>query len=124
MSDKNMYSEKLFSYGTLRYEAVQLSTFGRRLNGAPAIINGYQLSQLKINDPSVVAMSGEDVHPILIETKNINDQVNGVVFDVSLQEVEMADQYEVEEYQRVCMTLDSGVDAWVYVVRSRPEIFI
>ena len=79
--------EKLFSYGTLRYETVQLSTFGRKLNGCVDALVGYKLSQLQILDPDVVAVSGEDVHPILVATNDKDDQVPGMVFDVTLEEI-------------------------------------
>lgn len=37
------YSEKLFSYGTLQQETVQLSTFGRKLQGTADVLIGYHL---------------------------------------------------------------------------------
>jgi gamma-glutamylcyclotransferase (GGCT)/AIG2-like uncharacterized protein YtfP len=110
-----MSLEKLFSYGTLQYEAVQLSTFGRKLNGSPDVLCGYILSQLKINNPDVVAASGEAVHPILLPSGNKLDQIQGVVFDLSSKELELADQYEVADYKRISVTLFSGITAWVYV---------
>lgn len=39
---------KLFSYGTLQYESVQLSTFGRKLSGAADSLLGYKLEKIKI----------------------------------------------------------------------------
>lgn len=48
------YTEYLFSYGTLRYEKVQLATFGRKLTGQPDLLPGYFLEKLKISDPEVV----------------------------------------------------------------------
>ncbi len=107
--------EKLFSYGTLRYETVQLSTFGRKLNACVYALVGYKLSQLQILDPDVVAVSGEDVHPILVATNDKDDQVPGMVFDVTLEEIMLADQYEVADYCRVKAKLVSGDFAWVYV---------
>lgn len=115
MIDDQNCTEKLFSYGTLRYEGVQFSTFGRKLNGSPDILNGYKLSQLQINDPHVVATSGEAVHPILIATGNMTDEVNGIVFDVTSKELALADQYEVADYKRVNVKLLSGLCAWVYI---------
>lgn len=114
MNTDNEYTEKLFSYGTLRYEAVQLSTYGRILEGAPDIIRGYRLSQLKIIDPDVISKSGEDIHPILIPTYIKTDQVNGMVFDLTLKELELSDKYEVAEYKRISVELISGIRAWVY----------
>ena len=107
--------EKLFSYGTLRYESVQLATFGRKLIGSADALTGYTLSQLKIDNPDVVATSGDTVHPILIASDNQNDKVEGIAFDVSQKELEMADKYEVSEYKRVCVKLESGISEWVYV---------
>lgn len=115
MNVKDIYSEKLFSYGTLQYEAVQLSTFGRKLNGIQDVLTGYHLSQLEINDHNVVETSGTATHPILIHTGNESGEVKGIVFDVSPQELQQADKYEVEDYKRVCVQLRSGTFAWVYV---------
>ncbi len=109
--------EKLFSYGTLRYEAVQIETFGRKLQGSADVLTGYKLSQLTINDPHVVATSGDAVHPILVPSNDINDHVEGMVFEITSDELASADKYEVDEYQRVQVTLASGCSAWVYVAK-------
>lgn len=108
-------NEKLFSYGTLRYDSVQQATFGRKLQGAADTLEGYQLSQVRINDPHVIAASGDAVHPILIATDDENHKVEGIVFDVSAEELELADRYEVADYKRIEVLLASGVRAWVYV---------
>jgi hypothetical protein len=99
----------------LRYENVQLSTFGRKLNGSPDILKGYKLSQLQITDPHVIATSGEAIHSILIATRDITDEVQGWVFDVTSKELGLADQYEVADYKRISVKLVSGLFAWVYV---------
>ena len=51
----------LFSYGTLRQEAVQLSTFGRVLRGHPDQLVGFEQSVFRIEDPAFVAMSGRPI---------------------------------------------------------------
>ncbi len=109
------YTEKLFSYGTLRYENVQLITFGRKLTGTADKLIGYRLSTLKITDPHVLATSGEAAHHILIPSDNKQDAVAGIAFAVSLAELEMADKYEVADYKRIRVQLHSGAQAWVYV---------
>jgi hypothetical protein len=56
----------LFSYGTLQQEAVQMATFGRRLQGEPGELIGFGQSWLKIEDPEfVVATSGQSHHAIV-----------------------------------------------------------
>lgn len=108
-------TERLFSYGTLQLEAVQLSTFGRILTGAPDILNGYAISMLKIENKEVVATSGEAYHPIITHTANPSDFVPGTVFNVTPKELRHADEYEVADYKRLLVTLSSGTPAWVYV---------
>ena len=115
MKTENTHSEKLFSYGTLQYETVQLSTFGRKLNGKSDALIGYNLSNLEISDPDVVATSGKAVHPILIYTGHETDVVDGMVFDITTEELQSADRYEVADYKRVSAKLRSGKTAWVYV---------
>lgn len=113
-----MRSEKLFSYGTLRYENVQLSLFGRSLQGESDALIGFILKNIEIKDPQVLATSGEAFHPMLEHTGDIADLVPGMVFDISEQELFQADQYEVADYKRIQVQLSSGVQAWVYVAAN------
>jgi len=108
-------SEKLFSYGTLQNEAVQLSTFGRKLYGQPDAIVGYKLSQVEITDPEVLAISEQKFHPIVSWTGLESDVVEGTVFNITPEELRQADEYEVDDYVRVSASLRSGGKAWVYV---------
>lgn len=109
------HTEKLFSYGTLRYENVQLTNFGRRLEGNPDALPGFALSMIEIKDPEVIATSGEKFHPMITHTGNSADQIEGMVFNISREELEQADRYEVSDYKRISVQLASGVAAWVYI---------
>ena len=115
MSDNNKFTEKLFSYGTLRYEPVQIATFGRKLKGNPDLLVGFNLSMVEIKDENVIKTSGEAAHPIITFTGNPLDQVPGFVFDISSEELQQADSYEVADYKRINAQLRSGINAWVYV---------
>lgn len=110
-----MYQEKIFSYGTLQFENVQIANFGRKLDGCKDVLSKFELSNLEIKDPDVVATSGENIHPIITYTGNPEHQVRGTVFEISFQELMQADSYEVSDYKRIKVQLDSGVFAWVYV---------
>ncbi len=65
MHDEPAPTERLFSYGTLRLESVQLATFGRRLDGAADVLPGFALATVEIDDPQVIATSGQAQHPII-----------------------------------------------------------
>lgn len=105
----------LFSYGTLQTEQVQLETFGRVLQGTNDALVGFRMEQVQIKDPEVVALSQESHHPIAIPTGQSEDLIQGVCFEVSFQEIEHADTYEVVDYKRIKTTLQSGKEAWTYV---------
>jgi gamma-glutamylcyclotransferase (GGCT)/AIG2-like uncharacterized protein YtfP len=105
----------LFSYGTLREPAVQRATFGRELAGHVDALPGYRATTVEITDPDVLAISGRADHPIVVPSDNPADRVPGVVLEVTDEELAAADEYEVDDYHRVAVTLASGARAWVYV---------
>jgi hypothetical protein len=105
----------LFSYGTLQYPDVQLDTFGRLLAVDDDVLPGYTVDYAEIEDPRVVDLSGLSVHPIVRPTGNSLDKVTGKVLWVTEDELEAADEYEVELYRRIEVHLQSRRAAWVYV---------
>jgi hypothetical protein len=106
--------EKLFSYGTLQLPKVQESLFGRLLAGTKEELPGYKVEKLKIRDQVVIEKSGTDMHPILVHTGELADVVAGMVFEITQAELEKADEYEVEDYQRNSAIMRSGAHAWIY----------
>ncbi len=107
--------ELLFSYGTLQQDGVQLSTFGRLLTGKSDSLPGYKVGEVRITDPHVLAVSGKEMHPALIPSGNPMDAVAGMVFEVTPQELTRADEYEVDDYVRVKLEFESGIQAWAYI---------
>lgn len=123
MAPDEGYPERLFSYGTLQLEAVQMATFGRRLTGPRDALPGFELVSLQIEDPAVVAISGKAQHTMAKFTGRVSDVVSGTVFAVTRQEVLNADGYEVPAVKRVAVVLQSGTRAWAYVDarHARPD---
>ena len=92
----------LFSYGTLQQEDVQVSTFGRRLDGHADELPGFERSRVAHHDN--VTFNGRE-----------DSRVPGTVFEVSEAELASADRYErTASYGRTAVTLSSGRRAWVY----------
>ena len=106
---------RLFSYGTLQLESVQMETFGRLLAGAADALPGYSRTMVRITDPAVIAASGADHHPIVAASGDPADTVQGMVFEITAEELAAADTYEVSDYRRVEATLASGLRAFVYI---------
>lgn len=111
----------LFSYGTLQKQQVQISSFGRVLIGQKDVLIGYKLEALEITDSDVLATSAQQYHPIAFATGNEQDKVEGMVFEISEEELEQADRYEVDDYQRVESELGSGKKAWVYIAKQKGQ---
>jgi hypothetical protein len=105
----------LFSYGTLQQESVQISIFSRLLEGSPENLIGFIIAKLQIQDKEVIRQSEKEFHPIAKQTGSFHNRIPGKVFAVSEEELISADCYEVDSYQRILTTLESGKSAWVYV---------
>src|SRR5689334_21172504 len=110
-------TERLFSYGTLQQDNVQLATFGRLPKGTPDALVGFAVRMVEIKDPQVIAASGKTHHPGVVRSGRTEDRVAGTVFEITPAELASADAYEVYEYERVEAELASGQRAWVYVLR-------
>ncbi|MFC3158245.1 Gamma-glutamyl cyclotransferase, AIG2-like [Chryseobacterium arachidis] len=106
---------QLFSYGTLQKEKVQIETFGRILHGEKDILTGYKLETLEIIDPEVLRKSNQKYHPILQFSGNTEDEVEGVLFEVTDEEILQADEYEVDDYKRIETVFKSGKSGFIYV---------
>ena len=115
VSSAEQATEKLFSYGTLQLEEVQLEIFGRKLHSTPDALMGYKLVGITITDEDFVVKSGKADHRNLQFTANASDVVEGVVLKLTSSELEQADAYEPEGYTRVRAPLRSGGNAWVFV---------
>lgn len=119
MNGEKEFNERLFAYGTLQDEPVQLTTFGRTLEGAPDALVGYSLVMIRIEDQKFVANNGDEQQRNLQFTGNAADLVEGTVFTVSGDELNQADAYEPQGYERVLVQLRSGTTAWVYLDKQQ-----
>ena len=104
----------LFSYGTLQKDSVQLNLFGRLLNGTKDILKGYKLSPIEIRDGSFLSKGEENIQLTVVPTNDMEDIIPGTVFEISEEELILADKYEPDNYKRVSVILDSGKEVWVY----------
>jgi gamma-glutamylcyclotransferase (GGCT)/AIG2-like uncharacterized protein YtfP len=105
----------LFSYGTLQFDKVQLETYGRLLKGQMDILWGYRTEKIQITDSDVLSKSQLEFHPIAMKSKNKDDFIKGMIYEITDEELNKTDKYEVGDYQRVLETFQSGKKAWIYI---------
>ena len=96
--------EKLFTYGTLRDPDTQLRLLGRELGeGRPDTLRGYRLAKLT------------GIHQVFsILQPHPGSTVDGLLFEVTKEELAQLDDYEGDAYQRISATLMSKTRAWLY----------
>jgi gamma-glutamylcyclotransferase (GGCT)/AIG2-like uncharacterized protein YtfP len=97
----------LFTYGTLQEREVQLGVFARPLNGFEDELPLYIISDEKV----------AELYPTLKHTGAKEDTIKGQVYTLSHQELEKADRYEGEAYERIEIQLASGKNAWAYIAK-------
>lgn len=101
--------EKLFAYGSLQNEDVQKDLFGRILEGNPETLIGYIITKIQIEEEF-----GLVYYPIITETHNAKDTIDGMVYTINTQELNQSDLYEGLHYKRVEVQLQSNQKAWAY----------
>ena len=101
--------ELLFTYGTLQDHQVQEYIFGRTLNGLSDAILGFKKMENAVYDR----------YPLVLQTNNLSDKVDGRVYVVTESDLKKADIYETSAYKREKFALESGGEAWVYVENSK-----
>jgi hypothetical protein len=116
--DTQMSQFSLFSFGTLQDPTVQQAVFGRELHGSADVLPGFRLGVLTITDPEVIRLSGLSEHPLLMPSSDPADEVRGQVFAITADDLAAADDYEVDDYARMEVTLASGTTAWVYLDKT------
>lgn len=104
----------VFSYGTLRQPEVQARLYGREVPTTPDALPGYRIAWITITDPEVIDASGSDRHPILV-AGDASDRVEGAALELTDADLAATDDYEVDDYHRELVQLESGRAAWVYL---------
>ena len=94
--------EQLFVYGSLQDPVVQDTLIGRTIEGQADTLLGYRIN-MTLMPPYPVALPAHN-HPI-----------DGLILQVSAEELIKLDVYEGECYLRVRITLESQQEAWVYI---------
>ena len=99
--------EQLFVFGTLKQPDVQKEVIGRTIEGLSDTLEGYKIATVDIEG---------ETYPNIKESPG---RVDGLVLEVSPEELGKIDEYETEAYQRKRVVLKSGKETWVYQAPSR-----
>jgi len=106
--------DHLFSYGTLQKKKVQIDLFDRILQGSPDVLKGYMIAPIEIRDEAFLSTGEQKDQQIAISSGKENDIIQGTVFEMTEEELLLADSYEPKDYKRIRVRLESGKEAWIY----------
>lgn len=99
----------LFTYGSLQDEQIQIALFKRKLKGRSDTLSGYEFAKEKL----------AGLYPVIFKSPSTITGLSGMVYELTKTDLEKADEYEGEDYQRIEVVLNSGTKAWVYVGKSQ-----
>ena len=106
----------IFSHGSLRQPDVQVSIYGRVLDGEPDELVDCIHTQVEVPTWHKAAAAGATHYANVEFSPGSGGRVAGMVFELTDAELVLTDAYEHDaEYVRVKVTLASGRHAWVYV---------
>ena len=71
--------------------------------GTPEKLVGYIVNTIKIEEEF-----GMIEYPIIVETENPEDIIQGIVYEVTTNDLRQADSYEGKHYKRVEVALQSN----------------
>lgn len=100
---------KLFAYGTLKEKDIQENIFGRSLTGIGETLLGYSVKSIQIEEEF-----GVETYPIITPTNDASDRIEGIVFELTPKDLELADTYEGKYYRRIEVLLQTKEKVWVY----------
>lgn len=108
----------VFSYGAFTAEAIQLQNFGRTLKGTEDQLFGYKLNGIETKDASATNENELDLEPIARKSREKNDKIEGLVIEITGDELMQTDKREIAKYKRVLETTASGAEVWIYVAHN------
>jgi gamma-glutamylcyclotransferase (GGCT)/AIG2-like uncharacterized protein YtfP len=95
----------VFAYGTLRNAKVRKQILGCDPPSFPSTLSGFRLEKLTLD---------REVYPVAVEDSSSSAIIAGDYFEVDEKDLILLDVYESEMYWRKIITLDNGINAWVY----------
>ena len=98
----------LFVYGTLAIGETLKNILDRDVPGIPATLDGYDGSKMVIID--------SEHYPAA--EKNTECSIQGLLIEVTSEELEKLDVYETDAYKRKEVELTNGIKAWIYLNKN------
>lgn len=98
-------TQKLFVYGSLKDPEVQEKVMGKIVKGTPDVLVGYKKDTVHLYGMT---------YPALVPAGG--GRIEGLVLEVMDEDFIPLDEYETDAYKRITEKLESGTEAFVYIL--------
>jgi len=98
----------LFVYGTLAIDEILKNILDRDVSGISVTLDGFDGSKMIIIE--------NESYPAA--EKNIECSIQGLLIEVTSEELEKLDIYETDAYKRKEVELTNGKKAWIYLNKN------
>lgn len=97
---------KIFSYGTLRNENIQLKEFNNLFKTEKNIetVENYKIEKIVLDN---------ETYKIAIPTKGYS--IKGQIVDIPNKLIDLIDKWEGESYKRIQVKTQSGIECMMYI---------
>ena len=91
-----------------------MDVFQRTLEGVPDQLAGYAKTAINL----ATGDGRYTQYPVIYPTGDLNDVVEGMRYQLTEDELQQADEYEGESYERMEVIPESAKLSWVYVAAT------
>jgi gamma-glutamylcyclotransferase (GGCT)/AIG2-like uncharacterized protein YtfP len=99
--------ENLFAYGSLRKKKYKKLFWTNTKRSSRKIIR-YEVKRIEIEE------FGLENYPIITPTEDDSDCIEGIVYELTVEELQLSDTYEGNSYSRIQVPLKSKQMVWAY----------
>lgn len=105
----------IFTYEISKSNDIQLQNNGDKHNGTKDTLSGYKIHSL---DTENLTSDDSSQNQIATKSADKSNQIEGLVFEITGEELIEVDKSEVSKSKRVMETTDLGAEVWVYVAKN------
>lgn len=105
----------IFYYGALDAKEASRESYGIEMNGTPDKLSGYKFKDLGLINVKDSDKNNLSDHRLVLKSKELNDKIEGIVFEITGEELMQSDKQSPSNSKRVLATTDLGTEVWVRV---------
>ena len=108
----------IFNYDASKSNDIRLHNNSNKHNGTKDTLSGYKLHDLNIGKLTSIEQNEVRNQSIAMKSTDHSNKIEGLVFEITGDELIQIDKSKVYDSKRVMETTDLGAEVWVYVAQN------